>query len=62
MLAQALAHQAAARGGNAAQRAEACAMYRRSLPIIEDIRRQLPQARLRVNPDMVQAALSRCPR
>jgi tetratricopeptide (TPR) repeat protein/predicted Ser/Thr protein kinase len=60
VLAQALAQQAAARGGHAAQRAEACALYRRSLPIIEDIRRQLPQARLSINPDMVQAALQRC--
>lgn len=59
-LAQALARQAAAPGGSAAQHAEACAQYRPSLPIIEDMRLKLPHARLSLDPAMVQAALQRC--
>jgi tetratricopeptide (TPR) repeat protein len=44
----------------AAPPAEACALYRKALPIVEDIRRQLPQASLTLDPPTAQAALRLC--
>jgi tetratricopeptide (TPR) repeat protein len=62
VLGHALQRQAGSAPAGRAQRAEACAMYRRSLPIIEEVRRKLPGAQLSVVPETVQAALQDCGR